>query len=49
MARDPRLDAEGQTYLTNVVTLGKETDLPIVLSAHELAKLIGVIYKDCQG
>ena len=46
MARDPRLDAEGQTYLTNVMTLGKATDLPIVLSAYELAKLIGVIYKD---
>lgn len=46
MARDPRLDAEGQTYLTNVVTLGKGTDLPIVLGSHEVAKLIGVIYRD---
>jgi len=46
MARDSRIDAETQIYLTNVITLGKSTNLPITLTECELVKLIGVIYKD---
>lgn len=46
MPRDRRLDAETSAFLTRVMTLGNGTSLPIQLSGHELARLIGVIYKD---
>lgn len=35
-----------QTLLTKVMTMGTGTNLPVVMSATELAKLIGVIYYD---
>ncbi|AUT58273.1 ApaLI family restriction endonuclease [Paraburkholderia terrae] len=46
MPRDIRLDAEASTFLTKVTSLGIATALPVVLSGAELARLIGVIYRD---
>jgi hypothetical protein len=46
MPRDHRLDAEASAFLTRAMSLGNATALPIVLSGTELARLIGVIYRD---
>ncbi len=42
----PRLDAEESKLLTKVLTLGTGTNLPITMTASELVKLIGVVYRD---
>jgi hypothetical protein len=41
-----RLNAEESKLLTKVMTMGLGTNLPIVMSPSELARLIGVIYHD---
>jgi hypothetical protein len=41
-----RLSAEESKLLTRVMTLGAGTNLPVVMTPSELAKLIGVIYWD---
>lgn len=41
-----RLSLEESRLLTRVMTLGSGTNLPVVMSASELMKLIGVIYHD---
>lgn len=43
-----KLSAEESRFLTAVRTLGSATALPVVMSAGELVKLIGVIYHDTQ-
>lgn len=42
----PKLSAEESKLLTKVMTLGAGTSLPVVIPPSELAKLIGVIYRD---
>jgi hypothetical protein len=42
----PKLDAEESKLLTKVMTLGTGTNLPVVMTPSELAKLIGVVYRD---
>lgn len=44
--KPPRLTAEESKFLTKVTTLGSATALPVVMSPSELAKLIGVVYRD---
>lgn len=46
MPRDGRLTAEENSLLTKIMVLGSQTALPIELTGLELARLIGVIYKD---
>jgi hypothetical protein len=41
-----RLSHEESKLLTKVMTMGQGTHLPVVMSASELARLIGVIYHD---
>ena len=41
-----KLTAETSKLLTRVMTLGSGTNLPVVMTPSELAKLIGVIYHD---
>jgi hypothetical protein len=41
-----RLNAEESKLLTTVMTLGTATNLPVVMAPSELAKLIGVVYRD---
>lgn len=41
-----KLDAEESKFLTKVMTLGTATNLPVVMTPSELAKLIGVVYRD---
>lgn len=41
-----RLNAEESKLLTKVMTMGLGTNLPVMMSESELAKLIGVIYHD---
>jgi hypothetical protein len=41
-----KLTAEESKLLTKVMTLGAATDLPVVMTPSELAKLIGVVYGD---
>lgn len=41
-----KLDAEESKLLTKVMTLGTATNLPVAMSPSELAKLIGVVYRD---
>lgn len=48
MPRDQRLSAENQAFLTNTMTLGKATSLPILLTTNTVIRLIGVIYKDTE-
>lgn len=40
------LDLEEQKFLTKIMTMGSGTNLPIVMSESELAKIIGIIYHD---
>ena len=42
----PKLTAEESKLLTKVMTLGAGTNLPVVMTPGELAKLIGVVYRD---
>lgn len=42
----PKLTAEESKLLTKVMTLGAGTNLPVVITPSELAKLIGVVYRD---
>jgi hypothetical protein len=42
----PKLDAEESKLLTKIMTLGNATNLPVVMTTIELAKLIGVVYRD---
>ena len=42
----PKLTAEESKLLTRVMTLGTGTNLPVVMTPGELAKLIGVVYRD---
>jgi len=44
--RKSRLNAEESKLLTKVMTMGLGTNLPVVMSPSELARLIGVIYHD---
>lgn len=44
--RKLRLNAEESKLLTKVMTMGLSTNLPVVMSPSELARLIGVIYYD---
>ena len=44
--RPPKLDAEESKLLTRVMTLGTATSLPVTMAPSELAKLIGVVYRD---
>ncbi len=41
-----RLSAEESKLITRVMTLGTGTNLPVVMSPSELAKLIGIVYYD---
>lgn len=41
-----KLDAEESKLLTRLMTLGSATSLPVVMTPGELAKLIGVVYRD---
>ncbi|GKS83839.1 hypothetical protein AVMA1855_06825 [Acidovorax sp. SUPP1855] len=43
-----RLSAEESKFLTKVTTLGSATALPVVMSAGEFAKLIGMVYYDTE-
>lgn len=45
-ARGTRLSAEESKLLTKVMTMGLGTNLPVVMTPSELARLIGVIYHD---
>ena len=40
------LDREETRFLTRVMTMGTGTNLPVVMQPSELAKLIGLIYRD---
>ena len=46
MTKQNRLTKEQSTLLTKLMVLGTQTALPIELSGKELARLIGVIYRD---
>ncbi|MBT9136991.1 MAG: hypothetical protein DDT34_02077 [Firmicutes bacterium] len=46
MSRKSRLNAEESKLLTRVMTMGLGTNLPVVMTQGELARLIGVIYHD---
>lgn len=46
MPRDTRLSAEDNVLLTKLMVLGAQTAPPIELSPVELARVIGVIYRD---
>lgn len=41
-----KLNKEEQKLLTKVMTMGSGTNLPVVMTPSELAKLIGIIYHD---
>ena len=47
--KSSKLSAEESKLLTKVMTMGLGTNLPVIMSGSELAKLIGVIYHDTES
>ncbi|MCI3943565.1 hypothetical protein BW686_03505 [Pseudomonas syringae] len=46
--KSSKLSADESKLLTKVMTMGLGTNLPVIMSGSELAKLIGVIYHDTE-